>query len=199
MNQKIATITKQFKSTKVPQLRSGDVIKVMQKVVEGGKERLQPFEGTIISIKHGRQIEGMMTVRAKYGKHYVERTFPLHSPKLASIEVLRHSKARRAKLYYLRQRTGKKAAMRRIDLTDEEMKANEELAKTEEVVEETPAETAADDATATEETPAATEAPVEETPEPKEEAKEEAPAEEPATQENTEEKPADEADKKDEK
>ena len=121
--QLIRTITTAHRRTKLPKLAIGDVVKVMQKVKEGDKERLQPLEGTIISMKHGVGTEGMITIRAKYGNYYMERTFPLHSPKISSIKVLRHSKVRRAKLYYVRQQTGKKSSMRRINLSDTETAA----------------------------------------------------------------------------
>lgn len=91
-----------------PEFRPGDTIKVMVKVVEGERERLQPFEGLCIARKGGG-INASFTLRKLSFGEGVERVFPLHSPILASIEVVRRGRVRRAKLYYLRGRTGKAA------------------------------------------------------------------------------------------
>lgn len=91
-----------------PEFRPGDTIKVMVKVVEGERERLQPFEGLCIARKGG-SINASFTLRKLSFGEGVERIFPLHSPTLASIEVVRRGRVRRAKLYYLRGRTGKAA------------------------------------------------------------------------------------------
>lgn len=86
----------------------GDYIKVHFKVKEGTRERIQVFEGTVIA-KHGEGVKETFTVRrVSYGVG-VERVFPVHSPKIAKIELVRHGKVRRAKLYYLRNRVGKAA------------------------------------------------------------------------------------------
>jgi large subunit ribosomal protein L19 len=87
---------------KLPDLRPGDTVKVHQKIKEGDKERIQIFEGVIIAKKHGKGISGTMTVRKVVDGVGVERVFPIHSPSLDKIEVVRHGKVRRAKLYYLR-------------------------------------------------------------------------------------------------
>lgn len=100
---------------KLPELRPGDTIKVHQKIKEGDKERIQIFEGIIIAKKHGKDISATITVRKVIDGVGVERVFPIHSPAIDKIEVVRHGKARRAKLYYLRAAKGKKAKLKRKD------------------------------------------------------------------------------------
>ncbi len=96
----------------IPELRAGDTVRVHQRIVEGNRERVQVFQGTIIS-RRGGGINENFTVRrvASHGIG-VERTFLIHSPRLERVEVLRHGHARRAKLYYLRDRKGKSARLR---------------------------------------------------------------------------------------
>jgi large subunit ribosomal protein L19 len=92
----------------VPEFRPGDTLKVNVKVIEGNRERIQAFEGVCIA-RRNRGLNSAFTVRKiSYGEG-VERVFPLYSPRIASIEVVRRGKVRRAKLYYLRGRTGKAA------------------------------------------------------------------------------------------
>ena len=89
-----------------PAIRVGDVVKVHVKIREGERERIQAFEGTVIA-KHGSGISETFTVRrVSYGVG-VERVFPIHSPNVADIKIVRRGKVRRAKLYYLRDRVGK--------------------------------------------------------------------------------------------
>lgn len=95
----------------LPKLEVGDTVRVNVKVVEGSRERIQVFEGYLIAIKGGGLSETITVRRVSYGIG-VERTFPVHSPRIASIEVVRHGKVRRAKLYYLRDRMGKAAKIR---------------------------------------------------------------------------------------
>lgn len=95
----------------IPDFRVGDTVKVWVKVVEGTRERLQAFEGTVIARRNGSTRETFTVRRLSYGVG-VERTFPLHSPKLDRIEVVRKGKVRRAKLYYLRGRVGKAAKVK---------------------------------------------------------------------------------------
>ena len=92
----------------MPELRPGDTIKVHQKIKEGDKERIQIFEGIIIAKKHGKGISATITVRKVVDGVGVERVFPIHSPSIEKIEVVRHGKVRRAKLYYLRTARAKK-------------------------------------------------------------------------------------------
>ncbi|AHF07573.1 50S ribosomal protein L19 [Desulfitobacterium metallireducens] len=95
----------------LPTFRPGDTVRVHVKVVEGTRERIQAFEGVVIKVKGGGLRETFTVRRVTYGVG-VERTFPLHSPRIDKIEVVRHGKVRRAKLYYLRQLSGKAARIR---------------------------------------------------------------------------------------
>lgn len=89
----------------------GDTIRVHVKIKEGARERIQPFEGTLIARKHGGISETITVRRVSYGVG-VEKVFPLHSPNIAKIEVIKRGKVRRAKLYYLRGRVGKAARVK---------------------------------------------------------------------------------------
>ena len=97
----------------VPQIRPGDTVQVHVKVIEGTRERIQVFEGVVIKIKGGGMRETFTVRRVAYGVG-VERTFPLHSPRIDKIVVKRHGKVRRAKLYYLRNLTGKAARIKEV-------------------------------------------------------------------------------------
>ncbi len=97
----------------VPAIAIGDTVKVMAKVVEGKNERLQAFEGVVIAKRNGGIRETFTVRRVSYGIG-VERTWPIHSPRLASITVIRHGKVRRAKLYYLRSLQGKAAKIKEV-------------------------------------------------------------------------------------
>lgn len=97
----------------IPEFSVGDTVKVMVKVIEGDKERLQAFEGIVIARKHGGISETFTVRRLSYGVG-VEKTFPINSPKVANIEVVRKGSVRRAKLYYLRERTGKAAKVKEM-------------------------------------------------------------------------------------
>ena len=109
----IDTINQENVKKDIPSFNVGDTVKVMVKVIEGDKERLQAFEGVVIARKHGG-ISETFTVRSiSYGVG-VEKTFPIHSPKVADIQVIRKGAVRRAKLYYLRERTGKAAKVKEI-------------------------------------------------------------------------------------
>ena len=93
----------------IPDFAPGDTVRVGVKVVEGSRTRVQAYEGVCIARKHGSGIDGSFTVRKISFGEGVERVFPLHSPIIDSIEVVRRGKVRRAKLYYLRARRGKSA------------------------------------------------------------------------------------------
>jgi large subunit ribosomal protein L19 len=95
----------------IPDVAPGDTVRVMVRVVEGEKQRLQPFEGVCIARKGGG-VRETLTVRKVSGGVGVERIFPLHSPSIAELKVLRKGKVRRAKLYYLRSLRGKKARIK---------------------------------------------------------------------------------------
>ena len=92
----------------LPEIQVGDTLKANVKVREAGKERIQVFEGLVIALRNGG-IARNVTIRKQASGVWVERTFPLHSPNVASFEVMRHGKIRRAKLYYIRDKVGKKA------------------------------------------------------------------------------------------
>ena len=97
----------------VPELKSGDTVRLQVKVVEGNRERLQPFEGIVMRLR-GSGVNRNFTVRRITNGVGVERTFLLHSPRVDKIEVLRHARVRRKQLYYLRGLTGKAARLKEI-------------------------------------------------------------------------------------
>jgi len=111
MNEIIRSIEAQQLRSDIPEFHVGDTVRVQVKVVEGSRERLQAFEGTVIARRNGSIRETFTVRRTSYGVG-VERTFPLHSPRVDSITVVRHGKVRRAKLYYLRSRSGKSAKVK---------------------------------------------------------------------------------------
>jgi large subunit ribosomal protein L19 len=104
-------IEKEQLRSDIPDVRPGDTVRVMVRVTEGARERVQPFEGVCIARKGGGLRE-TLTVRKVSGGVGVERIFPMHSPSIAEMKVLRRGKVRRAKLYYLRQLKGKKARIK---------------------------------------------------------------------------------------
>ena len=108
MSKLIAELTQEQLRTDIPDFRPGDTVRVHAKVVEGTRERIQIFEGVVIK-RRGAGISETYTVRKVSGGVGVERTFPVHTPRVAQIEVVRHGKVRRAKLYYLRNLRGKAA------------------------------------------------------------------------------------------
>ncbi len=113
MSSIIEAINQENIKSSIPQFNVGDTVKVMVKVIEGDRERLQAFEGIVIARKHGGISETFTVRRLSFGVG-VEKTFPIHSPKVADIQVVRRGKVRRAKLYYLRARTGKAAKVKEI-------------------------------------------------------------------------------------
>jgi len=107
----ITTIENEGLKQDIPAFNVGDTVRVMFKVIEGNKERIQAYEGIVIARKHGGLRE-TFTVRHISSGIGVERTFPIHSPKIEKVEIIRKGKIRRAKLYYLRERTGKAAKIK---------------------------------------------------------------------------------------
>ncbi len=113
MSKLIEEITSTQLRSDVPDFRPGDTVRVHAKVVEGTRERIQIFEGVVIK-RRGYGISETFTVRKVSNGVGVERTFPLHTPRVAKIEVTRHGRVRRAKLYYLRNLHGKAARIKEI-------------------------------------------------------------------------------------
>ena len=111
MNEIIRAIEMEQLRTDIPKFSVGDTVRVQVKVVEGNRERLQAFEGTVIARRNGSCRETFTVRRVSYGIG-VERTFPYHSPRIGRIEIVRHGVVRRAKLFYLRDRAGKAAKVR---------------------------------------------------------------------------------------
>lgn len=112
MNKLEIFANEQLKET-VPSFNVGDTVRVHNKIKEGSRERIQMFEGTVIG-RHGGGISETFTVRrVAYGVG-VEKTFPLHSPNVAAVDVIRRGKVRRAKLYYLRDRVGKSSKVKEL-------------------------------------------------------------------------------------
>ena len=107
----IDLIEKENLKPELPEFAVGDTVKVFIKIVEGGKERIQAFEGVVIAKKHSSVRETFTVRRVSFGVG-VEKTFPLHSPRIDHIEVLKKGKVRRAKLYYLRDLSGKAAKIK---------------------------------------------------------------------------------------
>jgi large subunit ribosomal protein L19 len=103
----ITAIEKTHLRTDLAGIRPGDTVRVAQRIKEGDKERLSTFEGLVIAKKHGDGISGTFTVRKVVDGIGVERVFPLHSPVIAKIEVVRRAKVRRAKLYYIREKAAR--------------------------------------------------------------------------------------------
>ncbi len=104
--EQIARLTE---SREIPDFRPGDTVRVSYKVVEGTRERIQAYEGVVIARRGGSKLNASFIVRKISSGEGVERIFPLYSPNIAGIEVIRRGRVRRAKLYYLRERRGRSA------------------------------------------------------------------------------------------
>ena len=113
MNEIIRAIEMEQLRTDIPKFSIGDTVRVQVKVVEGNRERLQAFEGTVIARRNGSCRETFTVRRVSYGIG-VERTFPMHSPRVDHVEIIRSGKVRRAKLYYLRNLQGKAAKLKEV-------------------------------------------------------------------------------------
>ncbi len=107
----VKTLTEQYMKPELPQMNVGDTVRVIVRIKEGVRVRNQAFEGTIIAKKHGGINETITVRRISYGIG-CEKVFPVHSPTIVSVETVRRGKVRRAKLYYLRDRVGKKAKVK---------------------------------------------------------------------------------------
>ncbi|OGD29652.1 50S ribosomal protein L19 [Candidatus Azambacteria bacterium RIFCSPHIGHO2_01_FULL_44_55] len=134
---KFALLNKIGLRTDLPILKAGMKVRVWQKIKEAdNKERLQAFEGIVIAMKHGLGKTATFTVRKVSSGIGIERVFPMHSPMVAKIDVLSQAKVRRAKLYYLRGRIGKKARIKQKELAEViAVPATEEQKETEEIKE----------------------------------------------------------------
>ena len=136
----MATLLEKFNKEQekdLPDIRPGYTIKVHQKIKEGEKDRIQIFEGIVIARKHGKGINSTITVRKVVDGVGVERIFPVHSPAIAKIEVVRQGKVRRSKLYFLRTAKGKKAKLKKKEFAA----AIAEKPAEEQALEESPVET----------------------------------------------------------
>jgi len=118
MNNKILEFNKTQKTKAMPELQSGDVVKVFRKIKEGEKERVQIFEGLIIAIKGNQSSSPMITVRKVSDGVGVELVLPVFSPNIEKIEIVKRAKVRRGKLYYLRSLTTKRSRMKYKDLSE---------------------------------------------------------------------------------
>lgn len=107
----VQTLASQYMKPELPKIEIGDTVRVHVKIKEGSRERIQVFEGTVIAKKHGGIEESFTVRRISYGVG-CEKVFPIHAPNIVDVEVVRHGKVRRAKLYYLRGRMGKAAKIR---------------------------------------------------------------------------------------
>jgi len=106
----------------IPDLKAGDTVKIHQKVKEGDKRKSQSFEGLILARKHGKGVSATITVRKMTLGVGVEKTFPIYSPNIEKIEIIKRGKARRAKLYYLKTAKGRNAKLKREEYKAEEVK-----------------------------------------------------------------------------
>lgn len=111
MNPVITELEKEYTQKEMPDMNPGDTVKVFVRIIEGNKERIQAFEGTVIK-KHGSGINKTVTVRKVFQGIGVERVFAIYSPRIEKIQVLRKGDVRRSKLYYLRERSGKATRIR---------------------------------------------------------------------------------------
>jgi len=137
------TIVQESLKQHIPDIHPGDTIRVHQILKEGGKERIQVFEGVVLARKHGKGINATITVRKISQNIPVERIFPIHAPFIQKIEITKRAKVRRAKLYYLREVTGKKARLKAkalgVDVVEPEPVKETQEETAEPVAQETPA------------------------------------------------------------
>lgn len=125
MSNKLQTFTQQYVRRDIPDIRPGDIVKIHQRIPdviskgkkETGKAKIQAFEGVVIARKHGKGVSATVTVRRVVSGLGVEKIFPLYSPTIEKIEILRRANVRRAKLYYLRDAKGKRARLKYKEFT----------------------------------------------------------------------------------
>lgn len=125
MNKYIDDVERKYLRSDLPEIRVGDTVKVYFRIKEGDKERIQPFEGVVIRMRGGGTRATFTVRKISYGVG-VERIFPLHSPLIEKIEILKRAKVRRARLYYLRERIGKKAKLKELRIFEKAIKTETE-------------------------------------------------------------------------
>jgi large subunit ribosomal protein L19 len=113
----------------VPDIRPGDTVRIHQKIEEKGKERVQISEGLVIAKKHGKGVSATITVRKVISGVGVEKIFPVHSPTIEKIEIVKRDKVRRAKLYYLRKAKGERARLKRKGFVEALVEGGPKIAK----------------------------------------------------------------------
>jgi large subunit ribosomal protein L19 len=150
MLKKMVEFNKTQRASKLPDVKTGDVVKVFRKIVEGGKERIQMFQGIIIAMKGKQSSSPTMTVRKVSNGVGVELVLPLHSPMIDKIEIVKRAKVRSSKLYYIREKTAKSLKLKYKDMA--EFAKVEEVPVKEDVVEAAPVEEVAVETEKTEET-----------------------------------------------
>jgi large subunit ribosomal protein L19 len=121
----IASVIEVKPNPNIPEITSGDTVRVSTKIVEGDKERIQVFQGVIIRVRRRGPSSSFTVRRVAYGVG-VERTFPLHSPRVEKVEIVRHGKKRRAKLYYLRGLSSRTARLKERRLSAKEIEREQE-------------------------------------------------------------------------
>ncbi|EKE15604.1 MAG: hypothetical protein ACD_11C00118G0004 [uncultured bacterium] len=136
---------KSQRTSQVPQLRTGDVVKIFRKIVEGGKERIQMFQGMVIAMKGGQSSSQTITVRKVSNGVGVEIVLPLHSPMIDKIEVIKRALTKKSKLYYIKDKTAKSLKLKYKDISEfaaaeEAPVAEESVVSDVEKVEEAPVE-----------------------------------------------------------
>ena len=142
MTTKIKKITEPYLRKDLPDIKAGDMVKIYQKVKFGNQERIQMFEGIVLAKKHGKGVPATITVRKEISGVGVEKIFPLHSPTIEKIEIVKRGKVRRAKIYYIRTAKGRKARLKKVEIKgrtetdDKKEEKPEEENKKEEVKEE---------------------------------------------------------------
>lgn len=145
MNNKLLQFNTDQKTSKMPVFRAGDVVKVFRKIIEGGKERIQVFEGMIIAVNGNQSSSPMITVRKVSNGVGVEIVVPVQSPSIEKIELVKRAKVRQGKLYFIREKSAKAMKLKYKDLAAVAKVDQEETAPAEEKsVEEPKAEEAAD-------------------------------------------------------
>jgi large subunit ribosomal protein L19 len=118
MSTKVEIFNKKQLKKGLPGVKPGDTVRIFQKIKEKDKERLQYFEGVVLARKHGKGISATITVRKVASGVGVEKIFPIHSPVIEKIEILKRGKVKRAKLYYLREAKGKKSRLKRKEFSE---------------------------------------------------------------------------------